>query len=152
MLKNGSLKFLDNLCSQREKLYFQPILTTQKLHELLSFKKAQSQQPSCNVTVEEDIQQCVAKTVAAFGGISTLVNNVGWGKAYDDPLEVPMEEMIESYKLNTLAATRMTSACRPYLLKAENATITNSGSLVGVLPAFDFIAYSAAKAAPPLTI
>jgi NAD(P)-dependent dehydrogenase (short-subunit alcohol dehydrogenase family) len=40
----------------------------------------------CNVTVEEDIQQCVAKTVAAFGGISTLVNNVGWGKAYDDPL------------------------------------------------------------------
>jgi NAD(P)-dependent dehydrogenase (short-subunit alcohol dehydrogenase family) len=73
------LKFLDNLCSQREKLYFQPILTTQKLHELLSFKKAQSQQPSCNVTVEEDIQQCVAKTVAAFGGISTLVNNVGWG-------------------------------------------------------------------------
>jgi 7-alpha-hydroxysteroid dehydrogenase len=54
-----------------------------------------------------------------------------------------MEEMIESYKLNTLAATRMTSACRPYLLKAENATITNSGSLVGVLPAFDFIAYSA---------
>ena len=100
----------------------------------------------CNVTVEEDIQQCVTKTVAAFGGISTLVNNVGWGKAYDDPLEVPMEEMIESYKLNTLAATRMTSACRPYLLKAENATITNSGSLVGVLPAFDFIAYSAAKA------
>lgn len=101
----------------------------------------------CNVTIEEDIQQCVAKTVAAFGGISTLVNNVGWGKAYDDPLEVPMEEMIESYKLNTLAATRMTSVCRPYLLKAENATITNSGSLVGVLPAFDFIAYSAAKAA-----
>ena len=45
MLKNGSLKFLDNLCSQREKLSFQPILTTQKLHELLSFKKAQSQQP-----------------------------------------------------------------------------------------------------------
>ncbi|WP_231505893.1 SDR family oxidoreductase [Planktothrix serta] len=101
----------------------------------------------CNVTLEEDIQQCVAQTVEAFGGISTLVNNVGWGKSYDDPLDVPLEEMIESYKLNTLSAMRMTAACRPYLLKAENATITNSGSLVGVLPAFDFIAYSAAKAA-----
>ena len=101
----------------------------------------------CNVTVEEDIQQCVAKTVAAFGGVSTLVNNVGWGRAYDDPLDVPLEDMIESYKLNTLSAMRMTAACRPYLLQAENATITNSGSLVGVLPAFDFIAYSAAKAA-----
>ena len=42
---------------------------------------------------------------------------------------------------------RMTAACRPHLLKAKNATITNSGSMVGVLPAFDFLAYSAAKAA-----
>lgn len=55
--------------------------------------------------------------------------------------------MIESYKLNTLAALRMTAACRPYLEQAINATVTNSGSLVGFLPAFDFIAYSAAKAA-----
>lgn len=101
----------------------------------------------CNVTLESDIQKCVEETVKAFGGITTLVNNVGWGRAYDDPLAVPEEEMIESYKLNTLSAMRMTAACRPYLLKAENATITNSGSLVGVLPAFDFIAYSAAKAA-----
>lgn len=101
----------------------------------------------CNVTVEADIQRCVAETVKAFGGISTLVNNVGWGRAYDDPLAVSEEDMIESYKLNTLSAMRMTATCRPYLLEAENATITNSGSLVGVLPAFDFIAYSAAKAA-----
>lgn len=101
----------------------------------------------CNVTSEEDINRCVDETVKAFGGISTLVNNVGWGRAYDDPLDVPMEDMIESYKLNTLSAMRMTAACRPYLLQAENGTITNSGSLVGTLPAFDFIAYSAAKAA-----
>lgn len=102
---------------------------------------------ACNVTSQKDIDDCVAKTVDAFGGITTLVNNVGWGRAYDDPLAVPVEEMLESYKLNTLSSMNMTAACRPHLLKAENATITNSGSLVGVLPAFDFIAYSAAKAA-----
>lgn len=34
---------------------------------------------ACNVTVEADIQRCVAETVKAFGGVSTLVNNVGWG-------------------------------------------------------------------------
>lgn len=101
----------------------------------------------CNVTQQNDIDACVAKTVDAFGGISTLVNNVGWGKAYPDPLDVPVDEMIESYKLNTLSGMNMVKACRPYLLEAENPTITNSGSLVGVLPAFDFIAYSAAKAA-----
>jgi NAD(P)-dependent dehydrogenase (short-subunit alcohol dehydrogenase family) len=101
----------------------------------------------CNVTVEEDIQRCVDTAAKAFGGVSTLVNNVGWGRAYDDCLDIAPEEMIESYKLNTLSAMRMTRACRPHLLKAENASITNSGSMVGVLPAFDFLPYSAAKAA-----
>lgn len=102
---------------------------------------------ACNVTLQSDIDACVALTVAEFGGISTLVNNVGWGRAYEDPLNVPAEEMIESYKLNTLSSMAMTAACRPHLLKANNPSITNSGSLVGTLPAFDFIAYSAAKAA-----
>jgi NAD(P)-dependent dehydrogenase (short-subunit alcohol dehydrogenase family) len=101
----------------------------------------------CDVTDREAVDACVAATVEAFGGVSTLVNNVGWGRAYEDPLAVPAEEMVDSYRLNTLSAMQMTAACRPHLEKATNPTITNSGSLVGVLPAFDFIAYSAAKAA-----
>ncbi|GAA5524962.1 7-alpha-hydroxysteroid dehydrogenase [Microbulbifer aestuariivivens] len=101
----------------------------------------------CDVTKQADIDRCVHSTVDAFGGISTLINNVGWGRAYPDPLAVSSEDMIESYKLNTLSAMAITAACRPYLEKAENATVTNSGSLVGAVPAFDFIAYSAAKAA-----
>ena len=101
----------------------------------------------CDVTKRQDVDACVEATVSAFGGVSTLVNNVGWGKVLPDPLAVSDDEMIESFRLNTLSSMAMTAACRPYLLKAKNATITNSGSLVGVVPAFDFIAYSAAKAA-----
>ena len=101
----------------------------------------------CDVTDASDIDRVVGEAVAAFGGISTLVNNVGWGRAYDDPLTIPVEDMVESYKLNCLGAMRMTAACRPHLLAADNATVTNSGSMVGVTPAFDFLAYSASKAA-----
>lgn len=101
----------------------------------------------CDVTNEADIARVVNDTVGAFGGVSTLVNNVGWGRAYEDPLAIPIEDMVESYKLNCLAALRMTAACRPHLLAADNATVTNSGSMVGAVPAFDFLAYSAAKAA-----
>lgn len=101
---------------------------------------------ACDVTNDADLAACVKRTAEAFGGISTLVNNVGWGREYPDPLAVPAEDMLKSYELNTVSAMRMTAACRPWLLEAENATVTNSGSLVGVLPAFDFIAYSAAKA------
>lgn len=71
------------------------------------------------------------------------MNNVGWGRAYGDPLAIPVEDTVESYKLNCLAALQMTAACRPLLLAAQNATVTNSGSMVGVKPAFDFLAYSA---------
>lgn len=34
-----------------------------------------------NVTVQADIEACVAETVRRFGGVSTLVSNVGWGGA-----------------------------------------------------------------------
>lgn len=101
----------------------------------------------CDVTDSGDVDRVVAETVSAFGGISTLVNNVGWGRPYEDPLSIPVEDMVESYKLNCLSALTMTAACRPYLLEADNATVTNSGSMVGVAPAFEFLAYSTAKAA-----
>lgn len=101
----------------------------------------------CDVTSEADVRACVDATAKAFGGISTLVNNVGWGEANPDPLAVTAEQMIASYKLNTISALRMSAAAMPHLLHAKNPTITNSGSMVGVLPAFDFLAYSSAKAA-----
>ena len=101
----------------------------------------------CDVTKDDQVIACVADVVKEFGALSTLVNNVGWGQANGEPLDVTTEEMIASYKLNTISALRMTQAAMPYLLKSKNPSVTNSGSLVGVMPAFDFLAYSSAKAA-----
>ncbi len=89
---------------------------------------------ACNVTRADDIDAVVRETVAAFGGISTLVNNVGWGGRHEDPTAITDEDFIASYKLNTLSAYRMSMACLPHLLKAENATITNSGSFSSATP------------------
>jgi 7-alpha-hydroxysteroid dehydrogenase len=102
---------------------------------------------ACNVTDDVQVKACVAATMEAFGGLTTLVNNVGWGQANPDPAAVTNDQMIDSYKLNTLSALRMVEACEPHLRKAKNASITNSGSMVGIAPAFDFLAYSSAKAA-----
>lgn len=101
----------------------------------------------CDVTSEADIQATVTATVKAFGGISTLINNVGWGAMNPDPLAVTAEDMIASYKLNTISAYRMSAACAPHLLKAKNASITNSGSFSSAVPAYDILAYGTAKAA-----
>ncbi len=102
---------------------------------------------ACNVTSQDDINGLVQATVDAFGGISTLVNNVGWGGRQPDTTAIPDEEFINSYKLNTISAYRMSMACLPYLEKAENASITNSGSFSSAVPAYDILPYGTAKAA-----
>lgn len=102
---------------------------------------------ACDVTREAEINAVVAATVDAFGGISTLVNNVGWGGRQEDPAAIPEEEFVTSYKLNTISAYRISMACLPYLEKASNATITNSGSFSSATPAYDILPYATAKAA-----
>jgi 7-alpha-hydroxysteroid dehydrogenase len=102
---------------------------------------------ACDVTDAQQIDAVVSATVAAFGGISTLVNNVGWGGRHDDPTAISDEDFVASYKLNTLSAYRMSMACLPHLLKASNPTITNSGSFSSATPAYDILAYGSAKAA-----
>ena len=102
---------------------------------------------ACDVTSLADIEATVAATAKAFGGISTLVNNVGWGGRHDDPTAITEEDFIASYKLNTISAYRMSMACLPHLLQAKNATITNSGSMSSAAPAYDILAYGTAKAA-----
>ncbi len=101
----------------------------------------------CDVTSLDDITATVAAAVAAFGGVSTLVNNVGWGGRHEDPTAITEEDFIKSYKLNTISAYRMSMTCLPHLLKAKNATITNSGSFSSATPAYDILAYATAKAA-----
>lgn len=102
---------------------------------------------ACDVTDRAQIDAVVTATVDAFGGISTLVNNVGWGGRQDDPAAIPDEEFVNAYKLNTISAYRMSMACLPYLEKAENASITNSGSFSSAVPAYDILPYATAKAA-----
>lgn len=101
----------------------------------------------CDVTALADINAVVDATTKAFGGISTLVNNVGWGGRHEDPTAISEEDFITSYKLNTISAYRMSMACLPHLLKSKNATITNSGSFSSATPAYDILAYGTAKAA-----
>ncbi|MHB2169614.1 SDR family oxidoreductase [Alsobacter sp. R-9] len=102
---------------------------------------------ACDVTKADQIDAVVSATATAFGGISTLVNNVGWGGRHDDPTAIADDDFVASYRLNTISAYRMSMACLPHLLKAPNPTITNSGSFSSATPAYDILAYGTAKAA-----
>lgn len=96
-------------------------------------------------TNEEELKNLVAQTVAKFGKISGLLNNVGWGAA--TPLwGSDTEKLVKSYILNTVSAYNLTKLCMPYLEKEPGASVVFSGSLVGSTPSPEFIEYSTAKA------
>lgn len=96
-------------------------------------------------TNEADLQRLVDATIKKFGKISALVNNVGWGAA-TDMWGSDAEKMVKSYMLNTVSNYNLSKLCMPYLKKERNASVTFSGSLVGVTPSPEFIEYSTAKA------
>lgn len=98
-----------------------------------------------DATQEADLEQMVEAAVDTFGGISGVVNNVGWGAS--TPLwKSDTEKMVDAYKLNTLGAYNLTRLCMPYLKKEDNASVVFSGSMVGNTPSPEFIEYSTAKA------
>lgn len=102
---------------------------------------------ACDVTKEDDIKASVATALKTFGGITTLVNNVGWGAVNPDPMAISEEDMIASYRLNTISAYRMSAACVPHMAGFHNAAIVTSGSFSSAIPASEILAYSTAKAA-----
>lgn len=96
-------------------------------------------------TDEKQLQDLVDKTIAKFGRITGLMNNVGWGAA-TPTFGSTTEKLVNAYKLNTVGAYILTKFCMPYLEKEENASVLFSGSLVGTSPSPEFIEYSTAKA------
>jgi 3-oxoacyl-[acyl-carrier protein] reductase len=98
-----------------------------------------------DATEEEDLEVLVAATLAKFGKISGLINNVGWGA--NTPIwGSTSEKMVKSYMLNTVGGYNLTKMCMPHLEKEDNASVVFSGSMVGVSPSPEFIEYSTAKA------
>lgn len=96
-------------------------------------------------TKEDDLNTLVQTTLAEFGKISGLINNVGWG-ANTNIWGSDTQKMVQSYLLNTVGSYNLTKLCMPHLEQEDNASVVFSGSMVGVSPSPEFIEYSTAKA------
>jgi 3-oxoacyl-[acyl-carrier protein] reductase len=88
----------------------------------------------------------------ALGGtIEVLVNNAGGaiksGSAARPPLQITVEEWLESYQINTLAAVRMILRATPDMVAAKWGRVINISSSGGVYPPPRGADYNAAKAA-----
>jgi uncharacterized protein len=98
---------------------------------------------SADVGADEGASRAVVETIAAFGGIDVLVNNVGVstrGRAID----ATPEDFQRLWESNFLSAVRMTRAASQPLIERKGS-IVNIGSLASKVGSPHIGAYAAAK-------
>ncbi|EKD74272.1 MAG: hypothetical protein ACD_45C00012G0007 [uncultured bacterium] len=99
-----------------------------------------------DVRDEANVQDAVAKAVAAFGGIDILVNNAS-AIFLSPTLETPMKRFDLIFSVNVRATFLCSQVCIPYLKKAKNPHILNLSPPLNLDPKWfkDYLAYTMSK-------
>ena len=84
----------------------------------------------CDVSVPEQVQAVVDKTIAAYGKVDILVNNAGisWGA---EPEEMPFDKWQKVIDINLTGAFLFSQAAGREMLKREYGRIINIASIAG---------------------
>jgi short-subunit dehydrogenase len=97
-----------------------------------------------DVTVEEDVNRLVERTLEAFGRCDVLVNNAGipGGGPFDD---VSLQQVQRVVQVNLLGVLMVTKAFLPAMLERRSGHIVNVASLAGRYAAPGVTVYGATK-------
>jgi 3-oxoacyl-[acyl-carrier protein] reductase len=77
-----------------------------------------------DVTVPEDLERLVERTVDRFGGIDILVNNSG-GPPRTAARGLDEEQVLTAVRLLLVSVVRLTGLCLPYLERSQGGRIVN---------------------------
>lgn len=99
-----------------------------------------------DVTKPDDCAACVAETVAAFGKLDILVNNVGIAGAAQPLEQLDEAEWDRVLAVNLKSAMLMSKAAMPQLRSAKPGAIVNISSISGMRGTAGAFAYAASKA------
>jgi len=100
---------------------------------------------ACDVTDEAQCHTAIEAAVAAFGGLTILVNNAGGGGP--KPFDMPMTDFRWAYELNVFSLFRLTQLAAPHMEKAGRGAVLNISSMAGENTAARMASYASSKAA-----
>ncbi|MBL0920898.1 MAG: SDR family oxidoreductase [Phycisphaerales bacterium] len=90
-------------------------------------------------------EECVQRTLEAFGRLDVLVHNAAWQNRKDDVTEVSERELDRTMKVNVYAYIRLARAAAPHM--EPGSSIIATGSVVGLEGSARLADYSATKGA-----
>ncbi|OYD25067.1 glucose 1-dehydrogenase [Oceanimonas baumannii] len=103
---------------------------------------------ACNVLKDEELTALVDNTLAEYGQINILVNNVGGGGAgRESPATLTVEEFARTFELNVFSNWRLAQLCAPHMEKAGYGSIINISSMSSINKSPAISAYASSKAA-----
>lgn len=80
-----------------------------------------------DISDDDQIEQCVAATVKAHGGVDFLVNLAC--SYVDDGIESSRDDWNQSLSVNVVGAVMMSKACRPHMISRGGGAIVNFSSI-----------------------
>jgi len=115
-------------------------------------ERARTRVIEANVSSDEDCARVVAETVATFGRLDVLVNNVGVVGPAGNVVDVDMQEWERAMKVNLSSMALMARHSIPVMAAQGAGSIVNISSTAALTGAFSSIFYPVSKGAVvPLT-
>lgn len=102
---------------------------------------------TADVCDKEQVERMVAETIAAFGRIDILINNVGWASQHVPFNDIGPAGWREEFALNLDSAYFCTKAAGRHFLAQRSGAIVNVSSVAGLHGVRHASAFSSAKAA-----
>ena len=99
-----------------------------------------------DITVPEQVDELVAKTVSAFGRLDVMVNNAGGGSRMRQPEDTPYDEWLRLIDFNLTGTFICCVAVGKQMIAQESGNIVNISSTAGTKGNPFMLHYSAAKA------
>lgn len=119
----------------------------ERTQEMIAAEGGQSVVVEGDVSVPEDCRRIVAQTVARYGRLDVLVNNVGIGGPPGTAVEVDVEAWTHGLLINVTSMMLMAKFAIPEMLRQNKGSIVNIASVAGLRGGTPSLLYPTSKGA-----